>query len=75
MLEFFLVDVNGDVCAHEMFQASFKENQADIRVLYRSSQNDKVSTFILWILVTRGGLCWNLEGAWLNFRLVIFSPE
>jgi len=22
MLEFFLVDVNGDVCAHEMFQAT-----------------------------------------------------
>jgi hypothetical protein len=124
MLEFFLVDINGDVCAYEMFQAtgvvkmqmvknngldvfdviacrfgsswhalrvfvfdtqlrgaphffrswwwlplrnhggtydiyvlctaSFKEIQADTRVLYQSSQSDKASTFILWILVTRG---------------------
>jgi hypothetical protein len=34
--------------------ASFKENQADVRVLYQSSQNGKVSMFILWILVTCG---------------------
>ena len=34
--------------------AGLEENEADVRVLYQSCQNDEVSTLVLWILVAHG---------------------
>jgi hypothetical protein len=51
--------------------ASFKENQVDIKVLYQSRQNDKISTLIPWILVTDGARLGSSKEPDPNFRSAI----